>query len=48
MVGERVTREITNFHLLCWHATKVVEKVIVCTRSPISYSLPPEGQLVCP
>ena len=35
MVGEIVNREIANFHLLCWRATKVV----VCARSPILLSL---------
>ena len=38
MVGERVNREITNFHLLRWHATKVV-KVVVCTKTCILLSL---------
>ena len=38
IIGERVNREITNFHLLRWHATKVV-KVVVCARSPILLSL---------
>ena len=37
--GERVNREITNFHLLHWRATKVV-KVVVCARSPILLSMP--------
>ena len=39
IVGERVSGEITTFHLLHWQATKVVEKVVDCARSPISYSL---------
>ena len=34
IISERVNREITNFHLLRWCATKVV-KVVVCARSPI-------------
>ena len=34
IVGERVNREITNFHLLHWRATKVV-KVVVCARTRI-------------
>ena len=38
MVGERVNREITNFHLLRWCATKVV-KVVVCARTRILLSL---------
>ena len=38
IVGERVNREITHFHLLHWHATKVV-KVVVCTRTRILLSL---------
>ena len=38
MVGERVNREVTNFHLLRWHATKVV-KVVVCARTRILLSL---------
>ena len=38
MVGERVNREITNFHLLRCHATKVA-KVVVCTRTCILLSL---------
>ena len=38
IVGERVNREITNFHLLCWRAAKVV-KVVVCTRKRILPSL---------
>ena len=39
IISERVNREITNFHLLHWRATKVVEKWLVCTRSPIFLSL---------
>ena len=38
IVGERVNREITNFHLLRWRATKVV-KVVVCARTRILLSL---------
>ena len=38
IISERVNREITNFHLLCWHATKVV-KVVVCARTHILLSL---------
>ena len=43
MVGERVNREIANFHLLRWRATKVVKvvKVVVCARSPILLSFVP-------
>ena len=38
IISERVNREIANFHLLRWCATKVV-KVVVCARSPILLSL---------
>ena len=38
MVCERVNREITNFHPLCWCATEVV-RVVVCARTHILLSL---------
>ena len=38
IISETVNREIANFHLLRWRATKVV-KVVVCARSPILLSL---------
>ena len=38
IISERVNRKITNFHLLRWHAAKVV-KVVACARTHILLSL---------
>ena len=46
IISERVNREITNFHLLRWRATKVV-KVVVYARTHILLSLPGGGPGGC-
>ena len=38
IISERANREIANFHLLRWRATKMV-KVVVWARSPTLLSL---------